>query len=85
MTLFPGAAVVGDDWDYPDVQRAAKETARKFDLRIHAEQNKCWTFSHITSSLNNRSGSWGQGGRPAVGSSVPEGDVTQSTFCCVVL
>jgi hypothetical protein len=52
VTYFPGAAIVGDDWDYPDVRRAAKEVAARNGLRIHAEQNKCWTYSAILSTKN---------------------------------
>ena len=45
IDLFPSAHIVGDDWEYPDVQRAVKDCSRKFGCRIYVEDNKCWTFS----------------------------------------
>jgi hypothetical protein len=45
LEFFPGVDVVGDDWDYPDVQRAVKECARKYELEIHVSGYKCWTYS----------------------------------------
>ena len=36
---------MGDDWDYPDVCRAAKEVARITHKPIHAEEKKCWTIA----------------------------------------
>ena len=43
VKLFPDAVIVGDDWDYPDVRRAAKEIADAEGRIVHAESNKCWT------------------------------------------
>jgi hypothetical protein len=45
LMMYPQAHVVGDDWDYPDVQRAVKECASKFNLEIHVSGYKCWTYS----------------------------------------
>mmetsp|Transcript_1933 Transcript_1933/g.3069 ORF Transcript_1933/g.3069 Transcript_1933/m.3069 type:complete len:290 (+) Transcript_1933:60-929(+) len=45
LELFPSADIVGDDWDYPDVQRAVKECARARDFVPFVEGYKCWTFS----------------------------------------
>ncbi len=45
IDLFPAAHIVGDDWEYPDVQRATIDCARKFGLSIYVEDNKCWTYS----------------------------------------
>ena len=44
INLFPSAHIVGDDWEYPDVQRAVKDCARRFRLSIFVEDNKCWTY-----------------------------------------
>lgn len=45
LQMYPQADVVGDDWDYPDVQRAVKECAERFQLEIHVSGYKCWTYS----------------------------------------
>lgn len=45
LDAFPGAHVVGDDWDYPDVRRAAKDVAKARGLSIHVEGGKCWTYT----------------------------------------
>ena len=45
---FPHAQILGDDWDYPDVQRAAKELAVQYGKKIIAEGNKCWTYAELT-------------------------------------
>ena len=45
---FPQAQILGDDWDYPDVQRAAKELAVQYGKTIIAEGNKCWTYAELT-------------------------------------
>ena len=45
IDLFPSAHIVGDDWEYPDVQRAVKDCAQKYGLPIYVEDNKCWTYS----------------------------------------
>ena len=52
VTIFPSSAIVGDDWDYPDVRRAATEVARECGRTVHAEQNKCWTYSTISTTQN---------------------------------
>lgn len=45
LTYFPNADIVGDDWDYPDVRRAVEDCAEKYNLKIHVNSNKCWTYS----------------------------------------
>jgi hypothetical protein len=45
LELFPDADIVGDDWDYPDVQRAVKECGQRAGLEIFDIGYKCWTYS----------------------------------------
>lgn len=45
VELFPSAHILGDDWDYPDVQRAAKDIAAEKGLKIHVIEGKCWSYS----------------------------------------
>lgn len=45
LDLFPGAHIVGDDYDYPDVRRAVQQLARERNLDVFESGNKCWTFS----------------------------------------
>jgi hypothetical protein len=45
VELFPTAHILGDDWDYPDVQRAAKDIAVEKGLKIHVIEGKCWSYS----------------------------------------
>mmetsp|Transcript_22757 Transcript_22757/g.26740 ORF Transcript_22757/g.26740 Transcript_22757/m.26740 type:complete len:473 (-) Transcript_22757:95-1513(-) len=58
IKLFPNAIIVGDDWRYPDVQRAIKEiklyNPYKSIPSLHVEGNTCWTytdFNHHPSTL----------------------------------
>ena len=37
LALFPGAAIVGDDWDWDGVRSAVETVARQRNLRIEAE------------------------------------------------
>jgi hypothetical protein len=67
VSAFPSAAIVGDDWDYPDVQRAAREVAAKYGRTIHAEQNKCWTYARIRTSKNGSAEAVGAGGHGGAG------------------
>ncbi|GMI33400.1 hypothetical protein TrCOL_g5359 [Triparma columacea] len=41
---FPKAVVVGDDWDYEPVRRAARELALKYNRHLYVEQGKCWSY-----------------------------------------
>ena len=45
LELFPGAHIVGDDYDYPDVRRAVQDCAKESNLEIFESGNKCWTYS----------------------------------------
>ena len=45
LELFPNVDLVGNSWDYPDVQRAVKVCAAKFGKRIHVSGLVCWTFA----------------------------------------
>lgn len=49
LELFPEASIVGDDWRYPDVKRAAKELASAHRKSIHVEGNTCWTYAAFDS------------------------------------
>jgi hypothetical protein len=42
--LFPEAHILGDDWDYPDVQRAAKEIAHQKNYQYRVVEGKCWSY-----------------------------------------
>eukprot|EP00520_Triparma_pacifica_P001360 CAMPEP_0118646974 /NCGR_PEP_ID=MMETSP0785-20121206/8357_1 /TAXON_ID=91992 /ORGANISM="Bolidomonas pacifica, Strain CCMP 1866" /LENGTH=518 /DNA_ID=CAMNT_0006539033 /DNA_START=92 /DNA_END=1644 /DNA_ORIENTATION=- len=41
---FPKAVVVGDDWDYEPVRRAARELSEKYNRHLYVEQGKCWSY-----------------------------------------
>jgi hypothetical protein len=45
LAFFPDAHIVGDDWDYSGVRRAATELAAAYGRRVHAQDGKCWTYS----------------------------------------
>lgn len=47
VKAFPKAHIVGDDYDYEEVKKAAHDIAVDHKLKVHAEGGKCWTFSHI--------------------------------------
>jgi hypothetical protein len=49
VSAFPSAQVVGDDWEYSGVRRAAVEVAMVYGRMVHAQGGKCWTFSHCES------------------------------------
>ena len=44
LEKFPKAIIVGDDWDYVDVRRAAKELSEEFGRDLYVEQGKCWAL-----------------------------------------
>lgn len=54
ITFFPYAHIVGDDWDYPDVQQAVREIAIEFKRHIHAQNGKCWSFTDVPADQNGR-------------------------------
>lgn len=46
LKYFPGAMLVGDDWDNPDVKRAVEDVAAAFGLTdlLVVHRWTCWTF-----------------------------------------
>lgn len=44
LNYFPGAIIVGDDWDNGDVRRAVIDVAARFGLEIYTHLGTCWTF-----------------------------------------
>lgn len=47
LKCFPEAKICGDDWDYRGVRDAAKDLAKQFNLTLHVEESKCWTYARI--------------------------------------
>jgi hypothetical protein len=45
LDLFPNAHIIGDDWDYPDVRKAAQDLAALYKLPLYVKSAKCWSFS----------------------------------------
>lgn len=45
VRLFPRAHIVGDDWDYEGVRKAAQTVARENGLELFVQSHKCWTYS----------------------------------------
>jgi hypothetical protein len=44
LEMFPGAMIVGDDWDNLDVRRAALHVAKLKGLSIFSHKETCWTY-----------------------------------------
>jgi hypothetical protein len=44
LDAFPGAIIVGDDWNYEGVKQAVVEAAERHHLQIHARRT-CWTYA----------------------------------------
>jgi len=83
VRAFPKAHIVGDDYDYEEVRKAAHDLADEHGLQVHAEGGKCWTFSKVTGKFREEFG--GGGGAGALPPAEQERFVSFSTECAAIL